>query len=156
VQSDPIDGLISMFVCKECGNAWGVDEDEESQPADGFLFNQDVRTAYFEDDYDGAFGGGGDPFGWMTHFRRDPAKVRADYKAGFLLVRRLAFSGWTKQDTIRFACKFLSPSDAFICGMKSFFFKSYRHEVRYCNWYHWQNESAREKWENHPANYIPF
>lgn len=153
--------------CLNCGYAEGetvvdflrredVDEEEESRLEDGFLFNQDVRTAYFEDDYDGAFGGGGDPGGWMRHFRPDPAKVRADYKAGCLFVRKMTGSGWTKDDVIRFIHKFLFPSAAFIAGTESFFFKNYRHNVRYCNWYHWQSDDLREKWENHPRNYIPF
>lgn len=157
VQSDPIDGLISNYVCKACGVGFGEpDDDEESRLEDGFLFNKDVRTEYFEDDYDGAFGGGGDPFGWMRHFRPDPAKVRADYKAGCLFVRKMTGSGWTKDDVIRFIHKFLFPSAAFIAGTESFFFKNYRHNVRYCNWYHWQSDDLREKWENHPRNYIPF
>lgn len=106
------------------------------------------------------FGGGGDPLGWMTHFRPDPAKVRADYQAGYLLMRRMVGDGWTKQDVIRFVHKFFSPSAAFIAGCESYVYRNYRDYVRYFNEYHWQNDVARVEFENRPMrpiiDRIPF
>lgn len=148
VQSDPIDGLISNFVCKECGNGWGVDDDEESRPEDGFLFNKDTRTAYFEDDYSGAFGGGGDPFGWMRHFRPRSENVRRDYRNGHRFMRRMRRAGVDKESTLSFVHDYVAPNAAFEAGLRGFVYSHYRDHVRYFNEYHWKNEIARVAFEN--------
>lgn len=139
--------------------------DDETLPPDEWFFDRarERERDGKDDPYNASWEygrGGGDPLGWMTHFRPDPAKVRADYQAGYLLMRRMVGDGWTKQDVIRFVHKFFSPSAAFIAGCESYVYRNYRDYVRYFNEYHWQNDVARVGFENRPArpiiDRIPF
>lgn len=119
--------------CDYCDGRAYLDDDDTAPPDDWFSYDdwekeQDKRAEY-EFNYWNYGSGGGDPFGWMQHFRPDRAKVRADYQAGYLLIRKLV-GKWEKGAVIRFVCKFLSPSDAFIAGMNSYVYANYRDNER--------------------------